>query len=88
MIIVDGIESAVVGWTNIGDYKVVVYSVDRLSNLIDDDMEGAVSVSDIEEIVAHLEDQVTDQAQDMNLPPPVFVRTGDWEDIEREFIGG
>ena len=88
MIIVDGIEKAIVGWSNIGEYRVVVYSGDRLSNLIDDDMEGAISVDDIEAIVAHLEDQVIDQAQDMNIPPPVFVRTSDWEDIEREIIGG
>ena len=88
MIIVDGIESAIVGWANLGSYKIAVYSVDRLSNLIDDDMNGAVSVDDIEAIVGHLEDQVSDEAKDQNMPPPIFVRTGDWEDIEREIIGG
>lgn len=87
MIVVDGIEQAIVGWANLGRFQIAVYSIDRLSNLIYDDMEDEVTPDDVDAIVAHLESQVADQALDLQIPPPVFVRTGDWADIERVIIG-
>jgi len=88
MIFVDGLEEAIVGWANIGKFQIAVYSVDRLSNIIYEDMENEVSTKDVDEIIEHLELQVSEQAVDLRMPPPIFVRTGDWEDIQREILRG
>jgi hypothetical protein len=51
-------------------------------------MENEVSTKDVDEIIEHLELQVSEQAVDLRMPPPIFVRTGDWEDIQREILRG
>jgi len=53
MIFVDGLEEAIVGWANIGKFQIAVYSVDRLSNIIYEDMENEVSTKDVDEIIEH-----------------------------------
>ena len=88
MILIEGIESAIVGWANLGKHQIAVYSVDRLSNLIFEDLEDGVTVDDVDQIVKYLEDQAVSTAVDMSIPPPVFVRTGDLAEIEREVLGG
>jgi|TARA_R100000084_G_scaffold102206_2_gene57724 hypothetical protein len=88
MILIEGIEDAIVGWANLGKHRIVVYSIDRLSNLIFEDLENGVTVDDVDQIVKYLEDQAVSTAVDMNIPPPVFVRSGDLADVEREALGG
>lgn len=88
MISIEGIEDAVVGWANLGRSQVVVYSIDRLSNIIYKDLEDDVTPEDVDEIVEYLEGQVSSEAIKQKIPPPIFVRTGDWSDIERDILGG
>ena len=83
MIVVEGIEKAIIGWANIGTHRVAVYSVDRISILIEDDIGEGTTSGDIEEIVRFLELSSADRAVDENIPPPIFVHSADWSDIER-----
>lgn len=88
MILIDGIEDAIVGWANLGKHQIAVYSIDRLSNMIFKDLEDDVTTDDVDGIVEYLEEQVSSSALNLKMPPPIFVRTGDWSDVEREALGG
>tara|TARA_X000001382_G_scaffold130796_1_gene126991 strand:+ start:447 stop:731 length:285 start_codon:yes stop_codon:yes gene_type:complete len=81
MIIVDGLEDAIVGHAKVRGNNVVVYSVDRLSILIDKDLDDSATPDEVRDIVRFLEESVTDRASDERVPPPVFVYSADWEDI-------
>ncbi len=84
MIVVEGLEEAVVGWANIGSHRVVVYSVDRLSILIDKDLDDEAKPEEVREIVRFLEESVWDRSEDEKVPPPIFVENGNWLDVSHE----
>jgi hypothetical protein len=88
MIVVDGIEDAVVGWAKIRGQRVVVYSVDRLRILIDKDLDDSATPDEVADIVRFLEESTVDRASDERVPPPIFVHSADWEEIETRIEEG
>tara|TARA_R100001510_G_C7606436_1_gene171400 strand:- start:39 stop:323 length:285 start_codon:yes stop_codon:yes gene_type:complete len=83
MIVVDGIENSIIGWAKLGRHRVVIYSVDRLSLLIEEDIGDETTVKDVEEIIRFLEISSAERAVEEKVPPPIFVHSGDESDITR-----
>ena len=82
MIIVEGIEKAIVGWAKVKGQRVAVYSVDRISILIDKDLDDEATPEGVGDIIRFLEESVVDRAADERLAPPIFVHAADWDDLE------
>jgi hypothetical protein len=85
MIVVEGIEEAVVGWFKFRGKVGVVYSVDRVRNIMDSD---GINVKEQDILVNALQEQVDSFEEGDEDMPPVLVHSADWEEIlVREVTG-
>jgi hypothetical protein len=85
MIVVEGIEEAVVGWFKFRGKVGVVYSVDRARNIMDSD---GINVKEQDILVNALQEQVDSFEEGDEDMPPVLVHSADWEEIlVREVTG-
>jgi hypothetical protein len=85
MIVVEGIEEAVVGWFKFRGKVGIVYSVDRVRNIMDSD---GINVKEQDILVYALQEQVDSFEEGDEDMPPVLVHSADWEEIlVREVTG-
>lgn len=78
MIVVDGIEEAVVGWFKFRGKVGVVYSIDRVRNIMDAD---GMNVKEQDVLVEALQEQVDSFEEDDEDIPPVLVHSADWKEV-------
>ena len=85
MLVVEGIEKALVGWHEREGKVGAIYSVDRIHNLLEDD---GLNPKERELIIGALKLQVEmTQADDEDIPP-ILVNTADYDElVHREKTG-
>lgn len=78
MIVVEGIEDAVVGWFERGGRRGVVYSVDRIRINMERD---GLNVAEQDEVMLALQKQIEMAKGDREDLPPIVVHSADYDEI-------
>ena len=85
MLVVEGIEKALVGWHEREGKVGAIYSVDRIHNLLEDD---GLNPKERELIIGALKLQVEMTEADDEDIPPILVNTADYDEVvHREKTG-
>lgn len=83
MILIDGLEKAVVGYAAISEHIAAVYSMDRVAIQFED--EDDLSTDETLDVIKAIEAQCDEMVkEDPSIgTPPIFVRTADYDDLLR-----